>query len=381
MWPLLFHPQRDACALRERDFSVAESQEESTVACGIGAERCDRPVFVGDEFLGELCDCAHNKHRTIFIINTEYVKRQFGCLTFFVTLFGKSPCFSSLDGREGLGCATCVRQAYVIRTMHTKNACKAYAKRTHNVSMFGKRCTLFKVAARLHGVFFRARKRVMANFSLANLSLKDEASVRRFLHVAPSAILFSAARPVARFDGALHDLVSEMYRIMYDKRGVGLAAPQVGEAVRVVVIDLQGRSMRKEKEKESEKESKQPAEEVSAEEEFEDDCLAARQPFTLVNPEIVRSSEDRRVYEEGCLSFPDLLVEIERPREVEVRYQNVEGRECFVKADGLLSVCLQHEIDHLEGRTIVDSLSRLKRSMVLRRFAKQARQAQLEGGR
>ena len=103
-------------------------------------------------------------------------------------------------------------------------------------------------------------------------------------------------------------------------------------------------------------------------------CSEAREPFTLVNPDIVRSSEDRRVYEEGCLSFPDLLVEVERPREVEVRYWNVEGKECFVKASGLLSVCLQHEIDHLEGRTIVASLSRLKRSMVMRKFAKQAQQ-------
>ena len=213
-------------------------------------------------------------------------------------------------------------------------------------------------------------------------SLKDDIARRRFLHLAPSAALFSAAHPVTRFDEGLRELVSEMYRIMYEERGVGLAAPQVGESMRVAVIDLQGRSLRKEKEEESEQgEEKEPSEaeatKEAAAEEAEDDCLEAREPFAMVNPEIVRFGEERRVYEEGCLSFPDLLVEVERPREVEVRYWNVEGVERRVRARGLLSVCLQHEIDHLEGRTIVDSLSRLKRSMVLRRFAKQTRQAQL----
>ncbi len=214
---------------------------------------------------------------------------------------------------------------------------------------------------------------------------EDEFSSRRFLHVAPSAILFSAAHPVTRFDEALRDLVSEMYRIMYDNRGVGLAAPQVGESLRVAVIDLRGRSLRRKTGKEQAgeeqageeqagKEAEEPTEDHATEEDMEDDCSEAREPFALVNPDIVRSSEDRRVYEEGCLSFPDLLVEVERPREVEVRYWNVEGEERFVKASGLLSVCLQHEIDHLEGRTIVASLSRLKRSMVMRKFAKQAQQ-------
>ena len=209
-------------------------------------------------------------------------------------------------------------------------------------------------------------------------SVKDEISVHRFLHVAPSPILFCATRPMARFDGALRDLVSEMYQIMYEQRGVGLAAPQVGESLRVAVIDLQGRSFRKEKEEERQEDAQMQAqmqaEEQAEEKDMEEGCPEAREPFAMVNPEIVRSSEDRRVYEEGCLSFPDLLVEVERPRAVEVRYWNIDGVECFVKASGLLSVCLQHEIDHLEGRTIVDSLSRLKRSMVLRRFAKQAKQ-------
>ncbi len=219
----------------------------------------------------------------------------------------------------------------------------------------------------LRGVFFRARKSVMIN-----PSVKDDFSTRRFLRVAPSAVLFCAARPVVLFDDALRGLVSDMYRIMYDKRGVGLAAPQVGESLRVAVIDLRGRSLRKEAEH---LQGEEEMEEHGGEEEiFEDDCAEAREPFALVNPEIVRSSEERRVYEEGCLSFPDLLVEVSRPREVEVRYWSVEGRECFVKASGLLSVCLQHELDHLDGRTIVDSLSRLKRSMVLRKFAKQAQQ-------
>ncbi len=218
--------------------------------------------------------------------------------------------------------------------------------------------------------FFRARKNVMIN-----PSVKDEFSTRRFLRVAPSVVLFCAARPVACFDDALRDLVSDMYRIMYDKYGVGLAAPQVGESLRVAVIDLRGRSLRLDAEHlQGEEEGEQGGEEEMFEDASPADCPEAHEPFALVNPEIVRASEERRVYEEGCLSFPDLLVEVARPREVEVRYWTVEGRECLVKASGLLSVCLQHELDHLEGRTIVDSLSRLKRSMVMRKFAKQAQQ-------
>ena len=214
-------------------------------------------------------------------------------------------------------------------------------------------------------------------------SLKDDIARRRFLHFAPSAALFSAAHPVTRFDEGLRELVSEMYRIMYEERGRG-AGGAAGGGVDARCGDRSTRAFfaqRKKKRRAKQGEEKEPLEaeatKEAAAEEAEDDCLEAREPFAMVNPEIVRFGEDRRVYEEGCLSFPDLLVEVERPREVEVRYWNVEGVERRVRARGLLSVCLQHEIDHLEGRTIVDSLSRLKRSMVLRRFAKQTRQAQL----
>ena len=199
---------------------------------------------------------------------------------------------------------------------------------------------------------------------------------QRFLHIGDIRALSKVAPPVERFDSKLKQLISDMYRIMRESHGVGLAAPQVGEAVRVAVINLRGRSLREESEHWRVEEEE--LEEQGVEEMLEDDCPEAREPFALVNPNIVRASEERRVYEEGCLSFPDVLAKMERPREVEVRYQNVDGRECFVKASGLLSVCLQHEIDHLEGRTIVHSLSRLKRSMVLRKLAKQAKQ---EGGR
>ena len=227
----------------------------------------------------------------------------------------------------------------------------------------------------------------------------------RQLHIAPASVLFERARAVDKFDDYLRELVAEMYSLMYSENGVGLAAPQVGELLRVAVIDLRGRTMRSAPDATLAKDSLgndslgndsldenslandflgenflgedsfSSAEEESAldAELLTDDCHEAHEPFALVNPEITWRGEELRIYEEGCLSFPDILVWVERPREVEVSYYDLAGARHRVCARGLLSICLQHELDHLDGRTIIDSLSRLRRSMVLRRFAKQAR--------
>ena len=98
-----------------------------------------------------------------------------------------------------------------------------------------------------------------------------------------------------------------------------------------------------------------------------------RDARVFINPEIVWSSEERRVYDEGCLSIPDYYAEVERPDRVRVRFRDIDGNEQEIEADGLLSTCIQHEIDHLNGVLFIDHLSRLKRERVTKRFAKQAR--------
>jgi len=133
-----------------------------------------------------------------------------------------------------------------------------------------------------------------------------------------------------------------MLETMYDAPGIGLAAIQIGVPRRMLVIDL----------------SKEGEE---------------KQPLIFINPEIVRSSDERSVYEEGCLSIPDYYAEVERPANVTVKYLDREGKEQSVEADGLLATCLQHEIDHLNGVLFIDHISRLKREMVIKKFTKAAK--------
>jgi peptide deformylase len=98
-----------------------------------------------------------------------------------------------------------------------------------------------------------------------------------------------------------------------------------------------------------------------------------KQPLVFINPEIVSSSDERSVYEEGCLSIPDYYAEVERPAKVTAKYLDREGKEQSVEADGLLATCLQHEIDHLNGVLFIDHISRLKREMVIKKFTKSAK--------
>lgn len=159
----------------------------------------------------------------------------------------------------------------------------------------------------------------------------------------PAAILRAKARPVGPADAdRVRDLVPAMLAAMYAAPGIGLAAPQVGAALRLAVVDLQP-----------------------------DDKPA---PIHMVNPEIIRVSEDWATREEGCLSLPGQYAEVSRPARVAVRYLDLDGSRQEIEADGLLAACLQHEIDHLDGVLFVDHLSALKRNMILRRLAKELKQ-------
>ncbi len=158
----------------------------------------------------------------------------------------------------------------------------------------------------------------------------------------PDPVLRKISDPVERIDNAVVKLMDDMLETMYDAPGIGLAAIQVGVPQRIVVIDTA-------------------------------DEGEGRQPLCLVNPEIVKLGSTTRLYEEGCLSIPDVTVEIERPDTVTVRYIDRAGKQQEIEADGLLATALQHELDHLDGHLIIDFLSRLKRDMIIKKFKKQSR--------
>jgi peptide deformylase len=159
----------------------------------------------------------------------------------------------------------------------------------------------------------------------------------------PDPILREKSKPVERVDDALRRLADDMLETMYDAPGIGLAAIQVGEPVRMLVMD------------------------VSKEDE-------ENKPFVVINPEIVATGDEASTYEEGCLSIPDYYAEVERPASVTVNYLDREGNQCTMEADGMLATCVQHEIDHLNGILFIDHISKLKRDMVVKKFTKLARQ-------
>jgi len=166
-------------------------------------------------------------------------------------------------------------------------------------------------------------------------------AIRQIL-VAPDARLKQKSAPVERVDDALRALMDDMLETMYEAPGIGLAAIQIGVAKRVIVMDL-----------------------------AREDAPAAPQYF--VNPEILWASDETTLCEEGCLSVPDLYDEVERPTRVKVRYLDYYGEIREVDAEGMLAVCLQHEMDHLEGILFIDHLSKLKRSMMMKKLEKAKR--------
>ena len=166
----------------------------------------------------------------------------------------------------------------------------------------------------------------------------------------PDPLLRAHSAPVERVDDELRRLIDDMFETMYDAPGIGLAAVQVGVPRRLIVLDVVGRDR---------EEGEEPA--------------PPPQPIVLINPEILELGDELRPYEEGCLSIPDVRVEIERPSSLKLSFLDREGKAQLIAADGLLATAIQHEVDHLDGKLIIDFLSRLKRDMIVRRFRKQAR--------
>ena len=161
--------------------------------------------------------------------------------------------------------------------------------------------------------------------------------------IAPDMRLKRKCLPVDTVDAATAKLMSDMLETMYDAAGIGLAAPQVGVAKRIIVVD--------------------PAMEK-----------APLAPIKMANPEIIWTSDEKKTHEEGCLSLPQEYDIVERPDKIRVRYVDEKNKTQEIEADGLLSVVIQHEIDHLEGTLFVDHISSLKRGMILRRLTKQKKQ-------
>jgi peptide deformylase len=161
----------------------------------------------------------------------------------------------------------------------------------------------------------------------------------------PDPVLKQVAQPVSKVDAAVQAQMDAMLQAMYDAPGIGLAANQVGELNRVLVMDLASR-----------KEGEEPA------------------PIFMANPEIMWKSDEISVMEEGCLSIPQQYAEVERPASVRVKYIDYNNQEAELTAEGLLSHCVQHEIDHLNGVLFIDYLSALKRNMIIRKLEKLKKQ-------
>ena len=155
----------------------------------------------------------------------------------------------------------------------------------------------------------------------------------------PNEVLKKVSDPIENVGESEKKLVNDLFETMYNSNGIGLAAVQVGILKRILVIDV------------STKEEK-------------------KNPLCFINPVIKKISDETSVYEEGCLSIPDTFIEIERPKICEVEYINLDGKLKNIKCDGLLSTCLQHEINHLDGKLIIDHLTKLKRDIIIKKISK-----------
>jgi peptide deformylase len=165
----------------------------------------------------------------------------------------------------------------------------------------------------------------------------------------PDPVLRARSAPVERVDDELRQLIADMFETMYKAPGIGLAAVQVAVPRRVVVIDLQ---------------------DPDPVPEGEEEGPPIKRPHVFINPEILTSSDARKTYNEGCLSIPEQYAEIERPDLVRARWLDEHGKQQEAEFDGLMSVCLQHEVDHLDGVLFIDHLSRLKRQMIIKKVDK-----------
>lgn len=159
--------------------------------------------------------------------------------------------------------------------------------------------------------------------------------------LAPDPILKTKCDPIERIDDEVRTLMDDMVHTMYEAEGIGLAAPQIAINKRLLVLDVD-----------------------------QNERGEGAKPMVFANPEIVWSSEEPNIYNEGCLSIPTHYAEIERPKIVRVKYLDYDGNSQEIEADGLLATCLQHEIDHLDGILFIDYLSSLKRNMIIKKMKK-----------
>tara|TARA_B100000963_G_scaffold242118_1_gene211936 strand:- start:566 stop:1090 length:525 start_codon:yes stop_codon:yes gene_type:complete len=163
-------------------------------------------------------------------------------------------------------------------------------------------------------------------------------SIKEIITV-PNEILKKISEPLEKVGENEKKLVNDLFETMYNSKGIGLAAVQVGILKRVLVVDVSSKDEEK-------------------------------NPMSFINPVIRKLSDEKSVYEEGCLSIPDTFIEIERPKKCEVEYIDLNGKKKFFECTGLLSTCLQHEINHLDGKLIIDSLSKLKRDLIIKKISK-----------
>lgn len=160
--------------------------------------------------------------------------------------------------------------------------------------------------------------------------------------IAPDSFLNQPSKPVSEVNDDIRQLLNDMADTMYAERGIGLAAVQVGVHLRAIVVDVNWR----------------------------EESATSRKPMKLINAEVVDESAEDNTYNEGCLSFPDQYSEVVRPKTVKVKYLDENGKEQLLEADGLLATCVQHEIDHTNGITFVQHISRLKRDRILKKLEK-----------
>jgi peptide deformylase len=168
----------------------------------------------------------------------------------------------------------------------------------------------------------------------------------RDIIILPDKQLRLVSKPIEKVTAEIRRLVDDMFETMYAAPGIGLAAIQVAQPLRLITMDLAKR---------------------------EENGETKPQPRVFINPEILSASEDLSIYEEGCLSIPEYYEEVERPAKVRVRFSDLDGKMHEEDAEGLFSTCIQHEIDHLNGVLFIDHLSKLKRDRVLKKFTKAAK--------
>ncbi len=164
------------------------------------------------------------------------------------------------------------------------------------------------------------------------MSIKDIITV-------PNEMLKKISDPIEKVGVNEKKLINDLFETIYNSKGIGLAAVQVGILKRILVIDVSAKDEKKE-------------------------------PLSFINPIIKSVSDETSIYEEGCLSIPDTFIEIERPKICEVEYIDINGEKKNLKCDGLLSTCLQHEINHLDGKLIIDHLSKLKKDIIIKKISK-----------